>query len=122
MLRVASLTRRQLISATLFTAAGRRWGNAQDACAVTPANPFSGIIGRTAADSKPSPLETLTARPGSPNIIYIALDDTGFSDLHCYGSEIATPNMDALASGGLLYNNFHSKAVCSPSRASLLTG
>ena len=98
----------------------------QPGCATTPANTsantFTGIIGRTAADSKPAPLEVPQARPGSPNIVYILLDDTGFSDLHCYGSEVATPHMDALAAGGLLYNNFHSKAICSPTRASLLTG
>lgn len=80
------------------------------------------MIGRTAADSKPSPLPVAQARAGGPNIIYIVLDDTGFSDLYCYGSEIATPNIDGLAAGGLFYNNFHSKALCSPSRASLLRG
>jgi arylsulfatase len=85
-------------------------------------NTFAGVIGRTAADSRPSPLQAAQPRPGSPNIIYIVLDDTGFSDLHCYGSEIATPNIDALAARGLFYNQFHSKAVCSPSRASLLAG
>ena len=57
-----------------------------------------------------------------PNIIYILLDDTGFSDLGSYGSEIATPNMDQLAREGLRYNHFESRAVCSPTRAALLTG
>jgi arylsulfatase A-like enzyme len=75
-----------------------------------------------AADSKPSPLTPEQAPKGSPNVIYIVLDDTGFSDLYCFGSEIATPNIDALAAGGLLYNSFRSKAVCSPSRAALITG
>lgn len=80
------------------------------------------MIGRTAADSKPAPLDVPQARAGNPNIIYIVLDDTGFSDLHCYGSEVSTPNIDALAAGGLQYNCFHSKAICSPTRAALLTG
>ena len=107
----------------LLTAAGAGMAEGQQSCGIpTPANAFSGVIGRTAEDSKPGFLESPKARAGSPHIIYIVLDDTGYSDLHCYGSEIATPNIDALASGGLLYNNFHTKAVCSPSRASLLTG
>ncbi|MEH7177517.1 arylsulfatase [Neobacillus vireti] len=57
-----------------------------------------------------------------PNVIYIVLDDTGYSDLGAYGSEIKTPNIDRLAENGLRYNNFHVTPVCSPTRASLLTG
>ena len=57
-----------------------------------------------------------------PNIVVIVLDDVGFSDLGCYGSEIATPRMDGLAYRGVRYNNFHVTAMCSPTRASLLTG
>lgn len=83
---------------------------------------FDGVIGRTAADSKPDPLRPVNAKPGSPNMVYIVLDDAGFGDLGCYGSIVATPHIDALAARGLLFNNFHSKAVCSPTRASLLTG
>ncbi|WP_179194830.1 arylsulfatase [Bacillus sp. EAC] len=56
------------------------------------------------------------------NIVYIVLDDMGFSDLGCYGSEIMTPNIDRLAQNGLSYNNFHVTPLCSPTRASLLTG
>jgi arylsulfatase len=56
------------------------------------------------------------------NVIYIVLDDMGFSDFGCYGSEIKTPNIDKLASNGLIYNNFNACPVCSPTRASLLTG
>ena len=116
-------SRRQWMAAALAGAVGGRMARGQDACTTTtPSSGFSGVIGRTAADSKPSPLPVVRARPGSPNIIYIVLDDTGFSDLHCYGSEVATPNIDALAARGLLYNNFHCKAICSPSRAALLTG
>ncbi len=83
---------------------------------------FGGVIGRTGAESKPAPLAEARAAAGSPNIVFILLDDTGFADLQCYGSEIRTPFMDALAAGGLQYNNFHTKAICSPTRASLLTG
>jgi arylsulfatase len=56
------------------------------------------------------------------NVVVIVLDDVGFSDLGCYGSEIATPAMDQLAGQGVRYNNFHVTAMCSPTRASLLTG
>lgn len=59
---------------------------------------------------------------GRPNIVLIVLDDVGFSDLGAFGSEIRTPNIDALAAGGLRYNRFDSKAICSPTRAALLTG
>ncbi|ROO85568.1 arylsulfatase [Actinocorallia herbida] len=58
----------------------------------------------------------------APNIVAIVLDDTGFAQLGCFGSDIATPNMDRLAQGGLRYNRFHVTALCSPSRASFLTG
>src|SRR3954469_2550451 len=56
------------------------------------------------------------------NVVYIVLDDSGFSDLGSYGSEIKTPNMDWLAENGLRYNNAHVTPLCSPTRASLLTG
>jgi arylsulfatase A-like enzyme len=83
---------------------------------------FGGIVGRTWRDSTPS--WTRPARPpaNAPNIVCIVLDDVGFSDLGCYGSEIDTPSMDRLAAGGLRYNNFHVTALCSPTRACLLTG
>ncbi|MDP6046543.1 MAG: arylsulfatase [Phycisphaerae bacterium] len=57
-----------------------------------------------------------------PNIILIMTDDMGFSDLGCYGSEISTPNLDALASGGLKFTQFYNTGRCCPTRASLLTG
>jgi arylsulfatase A-like enzyme len=60
--------------------------------------------------------------PNRPNIILILADDMGFSDVGCYGSEIATPNLDALASRGVRFTQFYSSARCCPTRASLLTG
>lgn len=63
-----------------------------------------------------------SAGPRRPNLITIVLDDMGFSDLGCYGGEIATPNIDKLAARGLRFTRFDSKAVCSATRAALLTG
>jgi arylsulfatase A-like enzyme len=63
-----------------------------------------------------------SAPEGAPNVLVILLDDTGFADFGAFGSEIETPNIDRLAAGGLRYNNFTTTAVCSPSRAALLTG
>src|SRR6266540_6976797 len=59
---------------------------------------------------------------GRPNVVLILPEDLGFCELGCYGSEIATPNIDRLAKGGLRYNSFHATPLCSPTRASLLTG
>ena len=118
-----SLSRRQLMCGVLLGVAGARTAKSQQSCGTpTPANAFDGTIGKTAQDSKASPLKIPKAPAHSPNIIYIVLDDTGYSDLHCFGSEVSTPNVDSLAAGGLQYTNFHSKAICSPSRAALLTG
>ena len=60
--------------------------------------------------------------PSGPNVVLIMFDDLGFADLGCYGSEIRTPNIDALAASGQRYSNFHTTTLCSPSRACLLTG
>src|SRR5688500_10610012 len=63
-------------------------------------------------------------RPGAkrPNIVVIMADDMGFSDLGCYGSEIATPNLDRLAARGLRFTQFYNTGRCCPTRAALLTG
>lgn len=60
--------------------------------------------------------------PGSPNVVVIVLDDMGFAQLGCYGSDLETPNLDRLATSGVQFTNFHTTAVCSPTRACLLTG
>ena len=60
--------------------------------------------------------------PGAPNVVVIVLDDLGFAHLGCYGSDLVTPNIDRLAARGLRFTNFHTTAVCSPTRACLLTG
>lgn len=83
---------------------------------------FKGVIGTTDKDSRPHFPEPVRPKSGSPNVVYILLDDVGFSDLGSFGSEIETPNFDRLAAHGLRYNNFHTRAICSPTRAALLTG
>lgn len=83
---------------------------------------WAGKIGRTWENSEAwlEPIQRPTA--DSPNVIMIVLDDVGFAHLGCYGSTIATPNIDRLAARGRRYTNFHTTAMCSPTRASLLTG
>jgi arylsulfatase len=88
----------------------------------SPSEPdFSGRIGRTIAESAPHWRDD-RAPKGAPNVVMIVLDDTGFAHLGCYGSTIETPNIDRLAGEGLRYSGFHTTALCSSSRASLLTG
>ena len=87
-----------------------------------PGKAFPGVIGRTTDESSPAWPEPLRARPGTPNVLFVVLDDTGYGQLGCYGSPIATPNLDALAAGGLLYSNMHTTALCSPSRSCIMTG
>lgn len=82
---------------------------------------FDGKIAKTVGESTPS-WPQHRQRSDRPNVVVILLDDVGFGQLGCYGSSIHTPAMDALAAGGLLYNNFHVAALCSPTRASLLSG
>jgi len=79
-------------------------------------------IGRTIADSTPFWPEPARPPKGAPNILVVLFDDVGFSDFGCYGSPIETPTIDALAEAGLRYTGFHTTAMCSTTRAALLTG
>lgn len=92
------------------------------AVAGADATPFGGTIKQSIRDSKPEFLSDPKAPAGAPNIVVIVADDLGFSDVGSYGSEIRTPNIDRLAHSGLRYNNFSVTAMCSPTRAALLTG
>ena len=83
---------------------------------------FEGTIGRTLADSEPHFAEPPHPAEDAPNVVIVLLDDTGFAQFGCYGSDIDTPNVDALAAGGLQFTNFHVTPLCSPTRAALLTG
>lgn len=83
---------------------------------------FEGTIGRTLADSE-AWFDELPAPPdGAPNVVLVLLDDVGFAQFGCYGSDIDTPHIDALAAGGVQFTNFHVTPLCSPTRAALLTG
>ena len=86
--------------------------------------PFAGKIEMDIRDSEPdwTPFEPPKAPEGSPNVIYITLDDVGFSALSGYGGPIATPNIDRIADDGVRYTQFHTTALCSPTRSCLLTG
>ncbi len=69
-----------------------------------------------------TPYEEPKAPEGAPNVLMIVLDDVGFSAMSCYGGLVETPNIDRLAANGLLYTQWHTTALCSPTRACLLTG
>ena len=83
---------------------------------------FGGVIGRDWSDSSPWWPPVTTAPDGSPNVVLLVLDDVGFAQLGCYGSDISTPTLDGLARSGVRLTNFHTTALCSPTRACLLTG
>ena len=85
-------------------------------------NVFEGRIGRTLADSEPHFTEPAHPGEDAPNVVVILMDDTGFAQFGCYGSDIDTPNVDALAKAGVQFTNFHVTPLCSPTRAALLTG
>jgi arylsulfatase len=83
---------------------------------------FAGRIGRTISESEPAWPEPVRPPDAAPNIVIILVDDLGFADIGPYGSEIDTPHLDRLAADGLLFTNYHTTPLCSPSRAALLTG
>jgi len=84
--------------------------------------PFQGVVGKTLLDSKESWTSNVKAPKGAPNVLLIILDDVGFGASSTFGGVIRTPNFDTLASLGLRYTNFHTAAICAPTRAALLTG
>ncbi|MGM9509104.1 arylsulfatase [Larkinella sp. GY13] len=88
----------------------------------TPAQPYKGTLGKTVEQTKQWWPEPKKAAPGAPNIVWILLDDIGFGTISSFGGMVQTPNLDALAFNGLRYTNFHTTAICAPTRAALLTG
>ena len=85
---------------------------------------FKGVVNVDVRDSVPdwSPFEPPKAPDGAPNVLYIVLDDVGFSAMSCYGGPIETPNIDRIVANGVRYTQFHTTALCSPTRSCLLTG
>ena len=84
--------------------------------------PYQGKVGRTLAESTewwPAPVK---APAGAPNVVWILLDDVGFGASSAFGGGVSTPNLEQLAQQGLRYTNFHTTAICAPTRAALLTG
>jgi arylsulfatase A-like enzyme len=86
------------------------------------AQPYQGVVGRTLAESKEWWPEPVKAPAGAPNVVWILIDDVGFGAAGTFGGLIHTPTFDALATNGLRYTNFHTCAICAPTRSALLTG
>ena len=87
-----------------------------------PEPPFNGVIGETYKESRPDKIPLIKAPDGAPNVLVVLIDDAGFGQWGTLGSLIPTPNLDQLAANGLRYTRFHTTALCSPTRAALLTG
>jgi arylsulfatase len=87
-----------------------------------PPQPFKGKIGRTARESTPDFPKAITAPKGAPNVLLILTDDVGFGAASTFGGPIPTPTLEQLAKAGLRYNTFHTTALCSPTRSSIITG
>lgn len=85
-------------------------------------NSFQGKMGETYKTSEQNFPKAVSAPKGAPNVVLIMLDDVGFGQLGVNGGLIPTPYLDQLSKEGLLYNNFHTTSVCSPTRAALMTG
>ena len=116
--------RRWLRTGLFFLAMGVFWcgtGRAQEVLPAPPA-PYHGQIGLTAKDSKPDFPQPVHAPKGAPNVLLVILDDVGFGASSTFGGPCQTPTLDRLAKSGLRYTQFHTTALCSPTRAALLTG
>ncbi len=112
------------LAATLLTFGLLSLGAGASAQEVLPAPPppFKGQIGLSAKDSVPDFPRAVEAPKGAPNIVLILLDDVGFGASSTFGGPCQTPTLDRLAKNGLRYTQFHTTALCSPTRAALLTG
>jgi arylsulfatase A-like enzyme len=87
-----------------------------------PSPPFEGEIARLIDDATAVPLAGPGAPEGAPNVLVVLLDDVGFGTCSTFGGPVPTPGVDRIAAAGLRYNRFHTTALCSPTRAALLTG
>lgn len=84
--------------------------------------PYQGVIGKTLNDSKEWWAPVVKPPKGAPNVLLIIIDDEGFGTSEAFGGLIHTPTIDSLANNGLRYTNFHTTAICAPTRSALLTG
>jgi arylsulfatase len=87
-----------------------------------PPVPFGGVISLDAKDSKPYWPPTVVPPKGAPNVLMIMTDDAGYGVSGTFGGVIPTPALDRIAGMGLRYTQFHSTALCSPTRAAIITG
>jgi len=108
----------------LFVLAAAPAGAAEPPRSVLPLpdQPFRGEIAEMSAQSRPDWPTRLEAPAGAPNVLLVMTDDVGFGASSTFGGPVPTPNLDRLAGDGLIFNRFHTTAICSPSRAALLTG
>lgn len=89
----------------------------------SPQQPWKGKLGKTLQESTPYTIEYNKKAPkGTPNVVWILIDDAGFGATTAFGGLVETPNIEKLANNGLRFTNFHTTAICSPTRAALLTG
>ena len=86
--------------------------------------PFQGVVKRTLDGSEPdwNSIAPTPAPEGAPNVLLVLTDDAGFGNPSAFGGPINTPTLERLREGGLTYNRFHTTALCSPTRAALMTG
>jgi arylsulfatase A-like enzyme len=112
-----------LAGAFLFSVSGPLWSQQPDRTTLPiPPAPFQGTIGRDLKDSTQVPTKPLSAPKGAPNVLLILMDDAGFGQTSAFGGMVPTPTLEGLAANGLKYTHFHVQALCSPTRASLMTG
>src|SRR5262245_22292248 len=84
---------------------------------------YEGSVGRTIDESDPPQFPQPPRPPkGAPNVVYILIDDAGYGQFGTFGGQVPTPALDRVAADGLRYTRFHTTALCSPTRAALLTG
>jgi arylsulfatase A-like enzyme len=105
----------------LALGAALQWANGQEVLP-RPEQPFGGYIARKVQDSIKDFPKEVTAPKGAPNILLILTDDVGFGATSTFGGPVPTPTFDRLAAKGLRYTQFHTTALCSPTRAALLSG
>jgi len=113
---------KRLCIATVIVLLTSSMGSAQEVLPKPEEGFKDAKIGRTYKDSTPGTIALTKAPRGAPNVLIILIDDAGFGQWGTFGGQVPTPNLDRLAKMGLRYTRFHTTALCSPTRAALLTG